>query len=40
MLSLMEFVTPLTLVVLALTLYVLHRKHKKGVVHENRSNHR
>lgn len=42
MLSLMEFVTPLTLAMLALILYFVHRKHgyKKGITHENRSRHR
>ncbi len=30
MLSLMEFVTPLTLTVLALTFYLLHYKHKNS----------
>jgi hypothetical protein len=30
MLSLMEFVTPLALAVLALALYILHRKYKNS----------
>jgi hypothetical protein len=31
MLSLMEFAAPLTLVVLALILYFLHRKHERNL---------
>lgn len=43
MLSLMEFVTPFTLVMLAIILYIIHRKHEynqKGITNENRIRHR